>query len=245
MSDRPRPPNGAPDSQVWPASPGVLRRATGCARYTPDAPLLRDIQHSHSPCRHTNVAALRPSAPAALSRPHRVSRPTASCRDDWPPLPRRPAESPARRLAHGVWSLACHGPWDWRPWLPPQRGFGDRSIDTLPGPFQTLQVIIDGQGLHPQPGKDASLDPLGKVVVDRAGRAKSLPWTGLPLDPGPQDVEDPLGNAPEVGGARVSGFAFFRWDKRFQTLPQCLRQLPGRTLWVTVGLHGRPPRQIP
>ena len=171
MNDTLRPPSAGRDSRgrfVSPAAPRPASEYAGCSRAAGPA---GDTLHNHNPCRHTDAVGLRHWPLVTSPRRPPRSRPGVSCHDDWLQRPPPQWESPALRSAHCVSSHTCHGPWDWGPWPLPQRGFGHGPIDALPRPVQALQVIIDRQGLSPQLGKHPSLDPLGKIVVDRARRA--------------------------------------------------------------------------
>jgi hypothetical protein len=60
----------------------------------------------------------------------------------------------------------------------------------------------------------------------------------MPVDAGPQDVEHPGGDAPQVDLARPSAPSIEHRHERFQHLPDHLRQFPG-LIWRLVGGYHR------
>src|SRR5580658_1169909 len=74
--------------------------------------------------------------------------------------------------------------------FPTQRRFGHRPVHTLPPPVDPFQIVVDEQGQSPQFLKHAQLDPLLKIVVDGAARAK-LAGHRLPVAAGSQHIQNP------------------------------------------------------
>ena len=239
MSDILLPPTAVDDSWDPSASPVVPHPGNGYGEYNHGAPLLGEWRQSQRPYRHRDVAAPLRWVQVVLQRLRLTSERTTSCRADWLPTQRSPGVSHALRSGRYVWSLACHGPWDWGPWPLPQRGFVHRSIDTLPRPLQPLQLVIDGQCLGPQSLEDARTNPLGEVIVHCAGRPKALPGHSLPLDARAQHVEDAFRNAPKVDAAWPSQGALAGWNQWLHPLPHRIWQFPRavRTLLLS---HRRP-----
>lgn len=105
---------------------------------------------------------------------------------DWEPGSlKRELQERARRVQHDAWTWEDHvGPWQWHksrvqavPLLPPDLGWSDNSVSTLPSPFLRMGRLNqffrlpEVTSLHP--GASSGTEDLNRIVIHEL---RHLPW---------------------------------------------------------------------
>ena len=123
--------------------------------------------------------------------------------------------------------------------VPAQRRLGHGSVQCLPAPSDPASRVIRLQTCFPEAMKYPTLAPFLKVPVYRAGRAEL--WRQcLPLAARTQQIEDSVGDAPQVySGPTALSTAPIPGQQRLQPSPHFLRHLRKPTAPIATHVHLR------
>lgn len=164
--------------------------------------------------------------------------------------------APAATFDNGI-PFASTSRLRWVPFFPPIRGvranrlqrqrrFHHGAVDALPGPGDSLHVVVFSQALAPQADKEPRALPVAKVLVDGTGAAELLLGQSLPLAPGPQHLYNAgeylpggqgLPPAPWLPTVLAPSFPLALRNQRFHPRPQFVRHRPRFARFV--GMHAQ------
>ena len=99
-------------------------------------------------------------------------------------------------------SIFPPGPWGSDPQLPGRAGPCPGSVHAQPLPGNAFHIVVLRQANPPEVGKESSPVPFLEIGVDGARTAIDFLGQSLPLNPGPNDIDDGLEYLPGGPWAR-------------------------------------------